>query len=409
MHQDWIQIYIGAAAAAILAQILFTLFVYSNYRYTVKKHNRKRDWYRPKTALIVPCKGIDRAFRDNITSLYKQDYEGYSLLFVVESEEDPAYLELCRIRDELAGESKAEKVEILVAGKADKSSQKLHNQLYAYHRLDEDIEVLAFADSDACLQPKWLSHLVYPLRRDKTPVSTGYRWFVPSKNNFATLALAGINAKIVQLLGNTRFNLAWGGSMGIRRDFFEKRGIKEIWRNSLSDDLSLSRAAKKAGVKIAYIPACLVATYESMDISKLLEFGRRQMLITRVTKPDTWWFALFAMLFTVFGFWGTLAAAIWAISTGLENELLFCLTPLVFLTCQFTGALLRQKTAAVVLSELKEKTRPAATADLFLFWLWSILFLIIIISSGFGNRIVWRGITYRLDRNGKIKILAEQK
>jgi hypothetical protein len=196
--------------------------------------------------------------------------------------------------------------------------------------------------------------------------------------------------------------------MGIRKDTFEKLGIREIWQNSVSDDLSLSRVAKKAGIKIAYIPACLVATYENIDMSKLLEFGRRQMLITRMTKPGSWWFALFSMVFTVFGLWGTLGVAVWAISTGLEGKLLFCAAPVIFLTCQFAGALLRQKTAVTILSGLKEEIRPAAIADLFLFWLWSILFLIIIIYSVFGKTIVWRGITYKLENNGKMKILTEQ-
>ena len=139
-------------------------------------------------------------------------------------------------------------------------SQKIHNLLYAYRQIPDDIEVLAFADSDICVRPDWLSHLVHRLRLDRTGATTGYRWYVPKKNNFATLALVATNAKIAQLLGNTIFNHAWGGSMAIKVQTFRELGIDKIWQKAVSDDLSLSCAVKDAHKKVEFVPGCLVAT-----------------------------------------------------------------------------------------------------------------------------------------------------
>jgi hypothetical protein len=161
-------------------------------------------------------------------------------------------------------------------------------------------------------------------------------------------------------------------------------------------------------MKIAYLPACLVASYESINIRELFEFGRRQMLITRLTKPASWWFALFSMLSRVLGFWGTLLVAVLALSAGFENSILFFIIPLALLFCQFIRALIRKNIAERVLYSLKTKIKPALISDLFLFWLWSILFLIIIIISGFGNTVTWRGIKYRLEKNGRTTILDQQ-
>jgi hypothetical protein len=40
--------------------------------------------------------------------------------------------------------------------------------------------------------------------------------------------------------------------------------------------------------------------------------------------------------------------------------------------------------------------KAAMAADILLFWVWSILLLVIIISSAFGRTVTWRGIRYKL-------------
>ena len=96
---DW---YYYIALAAIASQLIFLLQTYNNYRYALNKYKRKRTWYRPRTVLIVPCKGLDSAFQKNIASFFDQDYENYLLWFVVAEESDPAYTELKQTIDILS-------------------------------------------------------------------------------------------------------------------------------------------------------------------------------------------------------------------------------------------------------------------------------------------------------------------
>ena len=309
INMDW---YYYIALAAILSQLVFLIQMCGNYRYALAKYKKKRLSYRPRTALIVPCKGLDSAFQENITSFFNQDYENYLLWFVVADKEDPVYARLCELKDRLSRSSKADEVLVLVAGFAQSCSQKIHNLLYCCQRIGSDVEVLAFADSDICVRSDWLSHIVYPLRKSKNGAASGYRWFVPKKNNLASLALSAVNAKIAQLLGNTPFNQAWGGSMAIRVDVFNQVGLDKIWPKALSDDLSLSYAVKKSHKKVVFVPACLVASYESTTWRELFEFGRRQFLITRVSTPGTWWFGLCSSLYSILGLWGGAALALYA-------------------------------------------------------------------------------------------------
>jgi ceramide glucosyltransferase len=393
---DW---YYYIALALILSQLLFSFQTYKNYRYALVRYKKKRLSYRPRTALIVPCKGLDSAFQENIVSFFNQDYENYLLRFVVADKIDPAYAQLCKLKDRLSQGSKADDVQVLVAGQAQSCSQKIHNLLYCYERLGSDVEVLAFADSDICVRSDWLSHIVYPLRKSKNGAASGYRWFVPKKSNLASLALSAVNAKIAQLLGNTPFNQAWGGSMAIRVDTFRRLGLDKIWPKALSDDLSLSYAVKKAGKKVIFVPACLVASYESTTWGELFEFGRRQFLITRVSTPGTWWFGLCSSLYSILGLWAGAALAIYAASIRDKNLLLYAAVPILFFIAQFIRAVLRQKMANKLLKYERRAAgdgRRAIAADILFFWLWSPLLLFFIISSAFGRTIQWRGIRYKL-------------
>ena len=77
---DW---YYYIALVLILSQLLFLIHAYGNYRYALSKYKKTRSGYRPRTVLIVPCKGKDLAFQNNVTSFFNQDYEDYLLWFVV--------------------------------------------------------------------------------------------------------------------------------------------------------------------------------------------------------------------------------------------------------------------------------------------------------------------------------------
>jgi len=400
--------YFYIALILILSQLVFLNQIRRNYRDALVDYKRKRDIYRPRTALIVPCKGLELAFEENITSFFNQDYDDYVLWFVVADEADPAYNELCKLKNQLSRGSKAKEVQIFIAGQGQFCSQKIHNLLYCYERIGDDVEVMAFADSDACLRPDWLSQIVHFLRDPKLGATSGYRWFVPKNNNLASLALSAINAKVVQLLGPSRFNQAWGGSMAIRVEVFRRVGLDKIWPKAFSDDLSLSCAVKKAGLKIAYVPACLVASYESMTWGRLFKFIRRQFLITRISAPRVWWLALCSSLYSVLGLWGGAALAVYAAAIEDKRLPIFAAVPILFFTGQMVRAVLRQKMVRTLLKKDLQKMKLAMAADILACWIWSLLLLFLIISSACGKTVFWRGIRYKLLGPSETIVLARK-
>ena len=388
--------------AAVIAQIIFTIQIARNYHYAVQKSNRQRVGYRPECVLIVPCKGLDETFDKNIESFFCQEYENYHLYFVVEGLKDPAYDYLLNLISRYRSTSLAKTVQIFVAGPAKSCSQKLHNLLFAFDKTPDETEVLVFADSDACAGPTWLAHIVYPLRKDKNGAASGYRCFIPQKNNIASVALAALNAKVCQLLGNTPFNLAWGGSMAIRMKDFRELGVEQIWEKALSDDLSLSRAVRRHHRKMVFVPACMIASFHTTTWKKLFEFSRRQFIITRIYSPLMWLFGLLNTALGIVTLWGSLIVAIWALRFDWAFAWVYSLLSVLFWGLQLLRAILRQKIIATLLPQYEEQMKTARYADLFLFWAWSILLFIIILSSAVGRTITWRNIRYRL--NGPLDI-----
>jgi cellulose synthase/poly-beta-1,6-N-acetylglucosamine synthase-like glycosyltransferase len=390
---DW---YVYISWMLILSQALFLWHAFRNYRYALANSKKGRNLYKPRVAMIVPCKDLDENFEQNISSFLRQDYEDYLLWFVVGDQRDAAYSKLCELKEKFAGHTNAKDVRVLVSGPGETSSQKIHNLLFACRQIPDEVKVLAFADSDITVKPAWLRFLVHPLRLEKRGVASGYRWFVPKENNFATLALVALNAKIAQLLGNSIFNHVWGGSMAIRVQTFRELGIDKIWQKAVSDDLSLSCTIKDAHKKVEFVPGCLAATYESTTWAKLFEFGRRQFIITKVSAPQTWCLGLFGNAWSVLGSWGFAAMAIYAAVRHNPHVLLFTAVSVLFFAAQFFRAILRERMAGILLAENRAKMKVAAIADIALFWLWSPLMLVLILSSAFGRTIRWRGIRYKL-------------
>ena len=404
---DW---YNYIAWAAIGAQLLFLYHAVRNYRYVMANYeSRERPSHRPRVALIVPCKGLDAHFHSNIRSFFAQDYDNYRLFFVVGEKSDPAYAELLNARAALRQSSRASDVQVFVAGPPSACSQKTHNLLYVFHRLGEETEILAFADSDVCVHDDWLGHLVQPLRRSKYGVSTGYRWFIPTKNNLASLALSAVNASIAQLLGNSIFNHAWGGSMAVRAEDFRRLNVPEIWKKTLSDDLSLSHTVKEAGMRVIFVPGCLVPSFESMTWGAFYEFARRQFLITRVYVPKTWWVGFASSLGSVLGLWATAGVAVFAGTRGTEHMLLYVSVPVIFFVGQLLRAVLRQSIAAKFLREYRARLKWTAVADVLGSWLRSLVLLFFILATACGRTISWRGIRYRLISPIQTQVLPDRQ
>jgi ceramide glucosyltransferase len=244
---------------------------------------------RPKLSVILPCKGLDPGFHENMDKLLSQDYKkdgkvNFEVIFAVAAASDPAYQALL----DVISKHPAVKAQVVVAGINAFRAQKLNNQLTALEQVSADTEAIAFVDSDVIARPDFLSHLVGGLAEPQTGATTGYRFYVPHKGNAASMLRSIWNRMSAWELASPRSCFAWGGAMAIRKDVFERAGIAAHWDRAADDDLSLTCAVKKIGLSVRFVPQCLVASHGDGDWREVIEWTNRQLILTKVYYPALW-------------------------------------------------------------------------------------------------------------------------
>ena len=334
----------------------------------------------PPASVIVPVKGEDEGLRENLVALASLDYPDYELLVTAHSAADIPLGVLPR------------RAKVVLAHSDDPATaEKVRNLVAAVRATRKQSQIFAFADSDGRVTRRWLRALVTPLADSAVGVSTGYRWFTPGPPTFWTLMRSVWDAVAAGRLGPGDNPFAWGGSMAIRKETFFEVKMLEHWKNTISDDYSLSAAVHAAGLSIAYAPGALVPCFERIPARRFFAWIRRQMMITRVYRPGLWWPALVAHIFYCGGMAASAIASVrgnrlaeWALIAQLSPGMLKGLNRATLAKAalpEFEGWFKRHQWVHAIWV-------PLAT------WIW----LIGLVSSAFGNTIDWRGSRYQLTR-----------
>lgn len=355
----------------------------------------------PRVAIFAPCKGIDEAMNEYLRSLFELDYPDYQINFIVESAGDSAAAEIARWQSRYPSVT----ARCLVAGTSRNCGQKVHNLITAIDQVDDDIEIFAFVDSDVCLAPGWLRALVQPLADQSIGATTGYRWFIPTDRRSASLLRSAWNASIATTLGGHRRNFAWGGSMAIRRETFDRIDVRRYWQGTVSDDYGLTRAVQAANLYIKFVPACLVASLGGCALGEMLEFTTRQIIITRIYSSARWILLLVSnLLFNLVFFSGLAIGTFAAIKE--KNFLPLLLIAIIYLLGVWKGYL-RLQAIKLMLTEYQQELFRYRWGYYLLAPLVALIYLYNLIGSATTNRIRWRGITYEL-RSSNETIIARE-
>ena len=234
----------------------------------------------PPVVVILPVRGMDPGFDDNVRAILRQTYPKYRLVVVAEDPVDSAADQVRAI----ARETSRVPVSVVVADPGDLPGKVNAVRSGLLHLTPTD-EVVVFADSDIRPAEDWLRQLVQPLADSTVGVATGFRWYVPPRPTFWSLVRTEWNAVSANVLFDPRRAFAWGGSCAVRRDHLRVLRLEDRWREVLSDDLVLSQAVRDAGLKIAYAPAALVPTFEGATRAICLEWCVRQMMMATLYLP----------------------------------------------------------------------------------------------------------------------------
>ena len=351
--------------------------------------------FTPFVTVFVPCRGLDAGLKENLSAIFGQDYPAFEIVFVTDAPDDPALRFIDEARRSFTKGS-GPTMQVVIAGLATDSGQKVHNLRVAVSRADSQSDVFVFVDTDALTGAHWLRTLVAPLRDESLGAATGYRWFVPITGGLASHLRAVWNSSIASALGaEAKKNFCWGGSTAIRRKTFENCKVLDYWRGTVSDDFAVTSALRDAALPIKFVPRCLVPSLEDCSWRELIEFTNRQIKITRAYAAHLWKGVLFGSALFVLVFFGGIALVIVRASSGLSFA-----TPLVLLLIIFAmgsmKAHLRLSAVRLIIPEQRLRSLGTTLAHLFFWPFASMLYLCNSLAATWSRRITWRGITYEL-------------
>jgi cellulose synthase/poly-beta-1,6-N-acetylglucosamine synthase-like glycosyltransferase len=356
-------------------------------------------FYAPRVAVLCPCKGMEPGLERNLLALTEFERQNYEIFFILAAGSDAARSAVERI----AASSKV-KARVVIAGSPSNSSEKVNNLRVAVEQLPPEFEVLVFTDSDGRPGKSWLHHLVAPLGDVRIGATTTMRWLIPNRSNLPTALLAAWNAPVVTMLSEKGKNFCWGGGTAIRRSIFEQSGVMDEWRNSVSDDYSLTRALERNNRSIVFIPECLTPSYVETDFVGLLEFTNRQVLITRVYAEKVWAAAAVTHLLYCTTL---LLGVILILSNVLEQRPAFHIATLTFLPVLLSS--IRSAVRLIGVTEALPAGRSQIIGQAWIYVLLTVLvpflYAVNFVNSLVTRKIRWRGMAYELIGPGQTRIV----
>ncbi len=340
--------------------------------------------------LIIPCKGLDPGFRENISAFLQQDYPSIHLIFVVAHAEDPAHSTLKKLLQDTTVDT-----QLIVAGVNNRRAQKLTNQLAALREAPHDTEYLVFLDSDIRPDAGFVRRLIVPLSNPQVGATTGFRWYHPPRPTLGSILRSTWNAGALPFLVDPKRNFAWGGAMAIRYDTFRRARIAQRWEYAVSDDFPFTLGVRELGLQLHFVPTCIAVSYEASTLADTIEFTNRQSVISRVYFPPLWWGAAIAhSASNLLLFYGVVSLLIWVTNGGQTSAigtLCLLLAPL-----EIANAALLLKPIQNLLPQLNEELSRLRFHYMFAAPIASLLSLINTLYSLGTRRICWRGICYEL-------------
>lgn len=367
------------------------------YDYVQQEIGKPEPTYMPRLSVILPCKGLDHGFADNVKKLLDQDYgtaekAEFEVIFTVASESDPAYSVLKKISE---AQTRVP-TKVIVAGINPIRAQKINNQLAALKQISDSTEVIAFVDSDVIARNDFLRHLVGRLNEPGVGVTTGYRFYIPDKGGAACMLRSLWNRMSAWELASPSHAFAWGGAMAVKRAVFDQAKVLEHWDRAADDDLSLTTAVKEVGLQVRFVPQCLVATHGDGDWAEVVEWMNRQLILTKVYYPALWRRAIVRAWIMAFWLVSMCVSACGYLVTSENIHLQSLLAGCTVFPVEFFFLLKGQALWERVLSDRKHDISRAfwkfclaiPLAHLVLPWM--------TLYSTLTNRIQWRGVTYEL-------------
>ena len=361
-------------------------------------------------ALVVLClRGLDVGLEHCLRGIARQDYPDFEVVFVFDSREDSAWNYLQKeLQQPYWKERGLDSRQIVLEKIASTGSLKCQ-AIAAALEAETDAEVYAFIDADCVVDRNWLADLVAPLQNPEIGATTGNRFFDPEKDSIASQLRAIWNsAAIVQM---QLYSIAWGGSVAVRREVVQATQLAEVWRNKFCEDTILADVLKSNGIKLYRIPDLVVENKGSIDFLGAYEWITRQLVNSR-RYARSWPLILLHGNNLTLALVTCLASLVMMIG-GLPGGIFLFAAACGYQVNNFLLLLWINRWNRRLLAQRKQRIGEASSPgvsvtipQVLAYFLSQLVQPICAWRAHFKINVSWRGINYRFQRDGSVKMLA---
>jgi len=325
-------------------------------------------------SVLKPLAGLDEGLEENLRGFFEQDYPHFELLFAVRQETDPCVPLVRRLCAEHAHIS----TRLILTGEPPYPHAKVYSLARMLAQARHDLIVMS--DSDIRVTPDFLHHIAAEFAGGATSLATCPYRAVAGRSFWSRLEAAGMNTTFWQGVLTARLidgmKFAVGPTTVARRKAIDSIGGIERVKNYLAEDFELGKRIAAAGFRVilsSYVVEHRIGSENrGQNFRHRIRWGRT----SRRSRP--WGYVGQIFMYP-------LPLALLLVATMPRWWPLLASTVVI----RYASALFVSQ--VVLGARLNWTLLPLEDMLGFAFW----------IAGFFGNSIIWRGRTYRLDREGR--------
>jgi ceramide glucosyltransferase len=331
--------------------------------------------------ILKPVKGMDADSFENFASFCVQDYPLYQLVFAVASPDDPVVPVIKNLIDRYPQVD----MELVADKRIYGPNYKVCNLMNAFPKAKYDI--LIVCDSDIRVEPQYLREVCSKFSDPSVGLVTSLYRSREIRGIATALEAMGFTAEMVPnvmvALKLEGLSFALGASMAVRREALEKIGGFPALVDYLADDYQLGNKVHRAGYSLALSGHFVESVMKRESLKGILSRQLRWARTMRVSRPAGYFasgitqpvpMALLALIVSAFSEAGWMAVFLLGL---IRIIVVFC----------YSRFFVYDRLIPRYLWLLPLR-------DVLAFGTWALSFL--------GNRVTWRGNSFRLLPGGKI-------
>ncbi len=366
---------------------LLSLYCVIGYFRGVRNASSRNMSFMPPVSILKPVRGLDHEAYENFASFCRLDYPEYELLFAVSDASDPAIPIIERIRVDFPATSIRLIKNVPHVGASDKV-----NNLCQMAQ-DAKYDLLVMSDSDVRVEPDYLQQVTAPFADPQVGVVTAFYKSLSSGTLASKLDALGMymDSAPSALVANKiegRLGFAFGWTMATSKKHLAEIGGWETMVNHHSEDFELGKRIALRGHRVMLMAKPVAMVFPKETLAEYFHRDLRWSIALKSARPSGYR----AILFTHALPWALIGAAA-ALTIGSPPLAASYLFTYLFLRIGITWLTGRWGLGDRQLARILWLV-PVRDAISFIIWL----------AGFFSEKIVWRGLAYRLHRGQLIPI-----